>query len=187
MIFKRFAVIFWMLILTSGVCFAAEDENTLKAAYIGNFTQFIEWPEMNTSVFNLVIIKDDPIKNAFEEMGKTLLLKGKKINIIQLRTHHEISLFCNSFEKNGSIYMIYIPKSAETYIPKIVAATQNLPVVLISETPGAAQQGIHINFFTTTEQYLRFEINERECLNHGLHVSSRLLKLAKIINPKENL
>jgi hypothetical protein len=64
-----------------------------------------------------------------------------------------------------------------------VQALKNTSVLTIAETPGFARRGGVINF-TLEDSKVRFEVNVDAAHQVGLNISSRLLSLAKIVQPK---
>jgi hypothetical protein len=165
------------IIFLSSNSFANANEFRLKAAYIRNFTLFVDWPSQQTTTnnykttFNIGVISNNGIGDALIELAKQKLLKQKQTQVSLIENLNDLKQY----------NIIYITNSAKHLIPKIIELTKSIPVLLISETKNSAQKGVHINFFKTTDQYLRFEINTNSFTNSHLRVSSRLLKLAKII------
>ncbi len=83
----------------------------------------------------------------------------------------------------AACHILFIPASAAaeqkaTAIQKL----QGTPTLLVGEEPGFAKQGGTINFFFE-ENRIRFEINTDTARQDQLKISSKLLSLAKIVEP----
>src|SRR5258705_7456711 len=78
-----------VLMLAPVRVFAQElDEYAVKAAFIFNFTKFIEWPAqtLNSSpVFVIGILGDDPFGSLIDEVTKGKKVKGREIQIRRLK------------------------------------------------------------------------------------------------------
>ena len=57
-----------------------------------------------------------------------------------------------------------------------------MPILTVGETPRFIEQGGIVNFFLENGK-VRFEINRSAAERSGLRISSRLLQLAKIVDP----
>lgn len=176
-----------MLAIQVGYVHAAEDEYRLKAAYIGNFTLFIDWPELSSpnaqtdDSFHIAVIHDRGIGNALEELGANQLIKEKKVIVTHFNESEAMALFDSDSPNKKSLQfsIIYISSPAKNLLERVIASTKHLPILIITETSGGSIQGAHINLFQTQDQYLRFEINEASFHQSHLRISSRLLKLRK--------
>jgi hypothetical protein len=67
-------------------------------------------------------------------------------------------------------------------VKEIVEFSKEKGVLLIGDTQGYAETGVHVNFFLS-EDRLRFEINETAIRESDFFVSYRLLNIAEIVNP----
>lgn len=153
-------------------------EHFLKAKFIYNFTRFIEWPKteflsIKKSGLNLCLIGKDPFGVILEHTAEHLSNMGKQFNIkrsISLADTPECSI-------------LFISKSEALRLNQIISRVKGKPILLIGDTPGYADGGVGINFFSDGKQ-IRFEINKKVIERSGLRISSELLDLAKIIDDK---
>lgn len=169
---KRF--LFIGLILTVGNssawCQSQEEEYNLKAAFVYNFTKYVNWglftPE---DEFIIGIVGASPIYEPLEEIAKTKTVNDKKIVIRRFDKPEDIT-FCN---------ILYIPKDCPIPLYTIFSKV-NQGTLTISEEEGLARQGTAFNFVLVKDK-LRFESNIRAITSAGLKASSQLLKLAIIV------
>ncbi len=146
-------------------------EYNLKAAFIYNFTRFIEWDTLNTgNEFIIGVISSSPITKAFEDIARTKTVNNKKIIIRHFYTAEEIS-DCN---------ILFISENSKISLNEILDKTRSKNTLTISEQEGYAKQGTAINFIIVNSK-LKFEANTKAINSAGLIASSQLLKLAIIV------
>lgn len=152
-------------------------EYEIKAAYIYNFINFIDWPpESNfygNQSINLCIFGDDPFGKELDDI-KNEFVKGKKLTI----------KYYSSLEKLKSCNILFIPVTEKNHVAQIVKSIRTSNVLTISDAEEMAQQGVIINFFLEKKK-VRFAINIEAARQAGLKISAKLLKLAKIIHVRE--
>jgi hypothetical protein len=170
---KRFISLL-MLLLMVGICYGQTEaeESNLKAAFIYNFTRFIEWePAAIADEFVIGVIGTSSIDEPLEEISKTRTVNTKKIII----RHFE------KIEDLDNCNILFIPKAVKVPIQEIIAKTEKKNILLISEKQGYASKGSSINF-VIIDNKLKFEANMKAINSAGLKVSAQLLKLAIIVN-----
>jgi hypothetical protein len=146
-------------------------EYNLKAAFIYNFTKFIEWKTASTdNEFIIGIIGASPINNPLIEVIKTETVNGKKIIIKQFNKAADI----------GDCHILFISRSAGAALEEILAKTTGKGMLIVSEQDGYAKGGTAINFVIVNRK-LKFEANVKAINAAGLAASSQLLKLAIIV------
>ncbi len=169
-------ICFVFLLLPIGA-FAQTSEYTIKAAFLERFTRFIEWPDVSavsdtTESFVLGVIGENPFGSILEQLYATQKIKNKEVEIQSLSNLDEIS----------GCHLLFISKSKEKELSKILSLTKDKPILTISDANGFAENGVLINLYLA-ENKIRFEINETAVRVSGLTVSYLLLNAAKIVNP----
>jgi len=170
-------IIFVILIMVKenyGISSNGVSEYQVKAVFLYNFAKFIEWPPTmfeNNDNITLCVLGEDPFGNFLSSLeGKNI--KDKKFAIKRIKTIKNIKqchiLFISSSEKNH-LYNIF------NYIK-----VKGLNVLTVGDTKGFTQKGGIINFIIINNK-VRFEINIDAAKQAGLKISSKLLKLAKIV------
>lgn len=144
------------------------EEYNLKAAFIYNFTNFIEWETTSPGEpFIIGIIGPSLINEPLAEIARTKTVNNKKIIIRKFNTPEEIT-FCN---------ILFVSQKASFSLNAILSKTATKKILVISEKSGYAMQGTCINFVVINDK-LKFETNLNAINASGLKVSSQLLKLA---------
>ena len=169
---KRLLVIILMLTLWQSYarCQSKEQEYNLKAAFVYNFTKYIDWGNYTIdNEFVIGIVGPSPIFEPLMDIANTKTVSGKKVIIRRFDKPEEIT-FCN---------ILYIPRDCPVPLNSIFSMV-NPGTLTISEEEGYAKEGTAFNFVLVKDK-LRFESNTRALSSAGLKASSQLLKLAIII------
>jgi hypothetical protein len=147
------------------------EEYALKAAFVYNFTRFIEWtPSNDADEFVIGVLGYSPIIKHLQEISQTKSVNGKKIVIKQFYTPDEMK-FC---------HVLFIPRQTNYSLHSILDNVSK-GTLTISEEDGYASLGTALNFVVVNNK-LKFESNVKAIDAAGLKASSELLRLAIIVN-----
>jgi len=149
-------------------------EYQVKAAFLLNFTKFVEWPAAafpasNTPI-TICVLGADPF-------GPTLdrIVEGENVSGRAIRVRRSVP------EANPQgCHVAFISRSERTGIAQIVSSLRGSNVLTVSELPGFADAGGMIEFILE-EGKVRFYINSAAGQAAGLTLSSRLLRVARAI------
>jgi hypothetical protein len=146
-------------------------EYTAKAAFIYNFTKFVEWNDaIETSPsFVIGVLGDSPIYYALQDIAKTKKINNKTIEVVK----------CISAKpENCKCHILFIPENTDSDIFKEYCKAPSLKnALVISEKQGSLDRGSAINFLIIDNR-IRFEISMNTLNKCNLKASSQLLKLA---------
>ena len=142
----------------------------VKAAFLYNFSQFVEWPKQSlqdNAPFVIGIIGDDPFGTYIDA-----LVKGEKAGrhpIVVRRFNSVVDL------ENCQILYLNVSNSAE-----VAKSLRDRSILTISDAENFASEGGMIRFVTTNNK-IRLQINPSVVRAAKLDISSKLLRLAEII------
>jgi hypothetical protein len=146
-------------------------EYEIKAQFIWNFSEFIEWPENTNKRKVLCTIGEDPFIFEFDELKK----KSNTTSIEEIKRNinlHEID----------KCHILFVSKSEKYNLPKIFRKTAGKPILTISEINGFADKGGIIEFINESG-YVKIIVNYRIGTLSNLRISARLLKISlKVLN-----
>lgn len=176
------SILFWYCIIfpLPKAVFAEETkpgEYQVKAAFLYNFAKFVEWPDevsKNTAPIILCVLG----KNLFD--GDIDIIQGKPVKGRILAVKH-----ASSIQEVGNCQILFISSSEKNRITQILHELRDYSIFTIGDSEGFAQQGVIINFYIEQDK-VRFEINVDAARQARIRISSRLLKLARIIENKIN-
>nr|WP_321404809.1 YfiR family protein [uncultured Desulfobacter sp.] len=158
------------------------EEYRVKAAFVYNFTKLIQWPEAafdrDGEKFNIAVFGNEQLKESFSTIdGK--ISTGR---VISIRYPNPESNDLKTTLAESQIVFISRHTSLEQVL-RILKNTGDRPILTIGEIKSFSRAGGIIQFFTR-DDHLHFEINIKKAQAHQLKFSSRLLKLAVIVNEK---
>ncbi|HET6228341.1 MAG TPA: YfiR family protein [Bacteroidia bacterium] len=176
MVFRKKIIIILLLTLLTPIVYAQPqteaEELNLKAAFIYNFTRFIEWDDdIFPNEFVIGIIGNSNIDEPLEEIAQSHKAGNKKIKIKRFYSLDEIEK-CN---------ILFISKNVKISLDDVLLKPDLKKTLIIGEKESYAQLGAGINF-VIIDKKLKFEVNKKSLNEAGLKVSSQLLKLAIIVN-----
>ena len=159
--------------LMSGGMQTTEQEADLKAAFIYNFTKYIEWDTNNTdSNFVIGIVGASPVTASLNEIAKTNTVNNKKI-IVKAFSKPEEMERCN---------ILFIAANNPFSLQSILDRTERGELT-VSEKAGYAKLGTAFNLIIIQNK-LKFEANLKAIAEAGLKAGSQLLKLAIIVDKR---
>ncbi|HLI94090.1 MAG TPA: YfiR family protein [Puia sp.] len=152
---------------------AAQDEEVetnLKAAFLYNFTKYIDWQlESGNGEFVIGVIGSSAVEPALEEIARTGTVDGRKITIRHIDRPDQI----------GGCQLLFIAHRRHLGLQEILSRVTRGEIA-VAEENGAARNGAGFNFVRSGDK-LRFEANIGALAASGLKVSSQLLKLAILV------
>lgn len=139
-------------------------EYKIKAAYLYNFTKFINWPPKNTATFNICIIGEDPFNNLLDSLeSKTAL--GKPIRVLRY----------NNTNQSADCHIVYFDS------PSDLSNTLALGSLSVSSQPLFAESGGMIGFVVEDEK-VKLHINLKALKQNGLGISAKLIEVATLVD-----
>ena len=167
------------LLSSSGANLSAQqisNEYQIKAAFLYNFTQFVEWPAgafaNAQSPLIIGVIGDDPFGSYLDD-----IVRGEKVNnhpLVVQRFHrvHEIK----------TCHVLFVSRSEASQIEQIFSTLSGRSILTVGDFEGFALRGGMIRFIMENKK-IRFRINVGVVKAAKLTISSKLLRAAEIINP----
>lgn len=158
-------------------------EYLIKAGYIYNFANLVQWPASSfsqpESPIVIVILGED-------HFGSTLdrALDGKKVNSrsFVIKRARSLSELQRTLGPQKECQILYVSSSEMPHLGEAIQMLKGVPVLTIGETPGFARNGGIINL-VLEDNKVRFEVNVQAAKDADLNISSRLLALARIVPP----
>jgi hypothetical protein len=151
-------------------------EYHIKAVFLYNFSQFVEWPEeafeTPSSPFIIGILGEDPFKSVLDETVAGEKVKDHPIIIQRYPTLQDLK----------SCHILFIGNKEAGNVKKIVDELKNKNILTVSDIPGFAEDGGMIRFIMH-ENKTKLQINPGMAKAAALNISSKLLRLADIVEP----
>jgi hypothetical protein len=168
---KRNLLIILFFALFSNYLKSQSVEYFVKASLIEKFARFTEW-EPNTIGGNFVIgvLGKSPFYNELEKLSIKIKIKNKPVKI----------LYLNNMEDAKVCQVLFICSSEKDNLPEIIKYLGNYNILLVGDTEGFSEKGVHFNFYLEKNENIHFEINVKALAKANLKTDMQLLSLGKI-------
>lgn len=151
-------------------------EYQLKAVFLFNFVQFVEWPASahatKDSPIILGIVGQDPFGAALDDIIKGEKVNGRPLEVRRLKADDDLS----------ACHVVFLSRSGKEDAAGLVQKLQGRPVLTVGEIEGFAGLGGVMNF-VMVDRKVRFEVNPQAAAQQGMKISSKLLQLGRIVEP----
>lgn len=148
-------------------------EYQIKAAFIYNFIQFVEWPpaafETDTSAISIDILGANPFGDMLERLAAGKTIKGRPLAVHYLSRVDDV----------GQCQVLFVNSSDQSLLSALHDKLKDKSVLTIGEDDRFLWTGGVIRFFSEDNK-VRFEVNQQAAAEARLKISSKLLRLARI-------
>lgn len=174
------AAVLALLLLLGGLTQAAQPviskEYEIKAVFLFNFSQFVEWP---TNAFPgaqtplvIGVLGENPFGNYLEET-----VRGETVNQHPLVIQHY-----RRPEEIKTCHILFVSQSEADRLNRIFESLKGRNILTVGDAESFAQRGGMIRFVTEKNKiHLRINLAAAQAAN--LAISSKLLRLAEIVVP----
>jgi hypothetical protein len=152
------------------------DEYTVKAAFLVNFTQFVEWPpgafQSADDSIAICVLGQDPFGHSLEERVARRAIEGRPLAVRHV----------SGVKQGAGCHVLFIGSAENKRSSPLLAELKTPGILTIGESDDSAMDGVVINFKLQGGK-VRFEINLEAAEREKLRISSRLLSLALVVDP----
>ncbi len=155
---------------------APVSEYQLKAVFLFNFAQFVDWPPAAfpdpQAPLAICVLGDDQFGNNLDET-----VRGEKAN--------DRPLIVQRYRRLDDVrgcHILFVSRSENDRLAQIVTALQGRNILTVSDVAGFALRGGMIQFVTDKNK-IRLDINLDATKAASLTISSKLLRPATIVAP----
>jgi hypothetical protein len=146
-------------------------EYELKAAFIFNFSQFVEWPtnafESESDPIIITLLGPDPFGALLDKLVEGEEVRGRKLKVERVGRLADLR----------RTHILYVPKSMAAQWPEILAAIQGKAILTVSDMDRFTSRGGMIQL-VTERNLVRMRVNAEAARGADLVISSKLLRLA---------
>lgn len=178
---RFFLLIFAILGFGTGATSATEalvsKEYQVKAAFLYNFLQFVEWPDTAfpdaQAPLGIGVLGENPFGNVLDEIVAGEIIRNRTV-VVRRTFDIEALNHCN---------VIFISASEAARLEEIMPRLQAKAILTVSEIERFTERGGTIRFYLEGKK-VRFEINPAIAHAHGMKMSSQLLSLGTVVEAK---
>jgi hypothetical protein len=169
-----------LLICTSLLSAEVVSDNQVEALFLFNFAHFVAWPAAGGSEmsgpFTIGVLGNEQIGARLDETVRGESVDGRPLTVLHF---HRIEDMVNC-------QVLFIDSSETPQLRRIVSTLNNRSTLTVSDIPGAAEQGVMIQFVEENNR-IRLRVNVEAARAAGLTLSSKLLRAAELVGAtKEN-
>jgi hypothetical protein len=150
-------------------------EYQVKAVFLFNFTQFVGWPPATCADAKtpmvIGILGDDPFGSYLDET-----VRGEKVGDRPLIVRRYRRL-----EDVDDCQILFISRSEAVRSEQIAARLKDRSILTVSDADQSGKGGGIVQFITKNDR-VKLRIDVRSAKDAGLTISSKLLRVAEIVN-----
>ena len=150
-------------------------EYQVKAVFLFNFTQFVEWPAdafaQADAPLVIGVLGEDPFGSFLDETVRGEESNGRRLVV---ERYHRV-------EEIGNCQVLFVSRSEADRLEQIFAHLNGKRILTVGDVDRFAGRGGVIRFATTAGK-LRLRINLDAARSAGLTISSKLLRPAEIVS-----
>ena len=151
-------------------------EYQIKALFLFNFAQFVQWPSAAfaraNEPFRIGILGDDPFDGFLDETVRGEKINGNPLVIERYASVGEVK----------DCQILFISRSENGRVGEILGAVKDKNILTVGDMEGFLKNGGIIRF-VTEENKIHFKIDLDAAKNVNLVISSQVLRLAQIVEP----
>jgi hypothetical protein len=149
-------------------------EYKIKAAFLLNFMQFVEWPAPITTnretALVLGICGEDPFGSTLDDTVKGETVRGHPLVIKRARRAADLT----------ECHLVFVCQSEKDRLKEIFQTSREGSALMVSDIEHFCPQGGMIGLVTENGR-IKFEINQAAAEQKGLRISSKLLRLGRTV------
>lgn len=149
-------------------------EYQVKAVFLFNFTQFVEWPadalSGAQSPFVIGVLGEDPFGDYLDETVRGESVNGRAIVVKRYRRVEEVR----------ECRLLFISRSEADRLDQVFSALKGRDILTVGDFEGFARRGGMIRFVMEKNK-IRFRVNLEAARAGNLTISSKLLRAAEIV------
>lgn len=149
-------------------------EYQVKAAFLFNFAQFVDWPSTafagDSAPLAICVLGDDPFGSYLDDIVRGEQVNSRRLTVQRFREP----------ENARACQVLFVSRSQSKYLEKTLAALKAVQTLTVSDAVGFAERGGMIQL-TTENGKIRLRINLDAAKASSLVISSKLLRSAEIV------
>jgi len=149
-------------------------EYDVKAVFLFNFAQFVEWPEPVASdtntAFVIGVLGDDPFGDILDATVTGERVRGRPLTVRRFRKPEEAR----------GCHLVFVSRSEKGRLADVVRRLGGQGILTVGDVESFGRLGGMITFKMAGGK-VQFEINAGAAEREGLRLSAKLLRVARIV------
>jgi len=173
MMFRAIVVLF--MVLFSSVSYSVtESEKQVRAMFVYNFANFVEWPRKAfnraNSPLQVCLLGDVPFSPYLEPMSGTII--GERELLVTMTEDEK--------KFKGQCHILFVGDDKKLDMERLYKSKKYVYILSVSEQKGFIERGGIVNIIDQSKK-ISFDIDLDNAKRRGLFISSDLLSLARNI------
>lgn len=147
-----------------------QNPNKIKAAYLRNFTHYVEWPRQafddSVSPWNICVLGEDPFGDVLEKTFGDRVERGRSFAV-----HRAVAL-----NKLPNCQIVYVAYSNIKKQRDILRALETMPVLTVGEGKEFVIEGGMVGFIVG--ERVEFDVNLDRAVGSGLTIQTKMLEVS---------
>jgi hypothetical protein len=145
-------------------------ERTIKAAFLYKFAGYVEWPEAagGNGPITIGVLGSEEMAGELARITAGRTVNERPVQVRRLAAG----------ESPAGLQVVFVGKASGESLDMSLSALRGLPILVVTDSPGALASGSMINF-TFDRDRVRFEVSLPAAERSRLKLSSRLLAVAQ--------
>lgn len=153
-------------------------EYEVKAVFLYNFAQFVEWPEEAfggdpAAPVCIGVLGNNPFGAALRQAVRGESVRGRGIVVKEAKDPAQLR----------SCHIVFVGRAEKQPLRDILVAFEGTHALTVGETGGFAEAGGVFNFFIQGSK-VKFEINTAAARARGVKINAQLLGIARLVGEK---
>ena len=153
---------------------SAQSEDQIKAAYLLHFARYVEWPESafssRKSPVQICMLESDGFHSVVASTVVDKIVGSRSVEVVIVENAATAT----------SCHILFVGDLGKESLEEVLTSLGDASVFSVGNDPDFARRGGVANFFRASNK-IRFAINRGAASSAGLKISSRLLRLAKLV------
>ena len=154
-------------------------EYQVKAAFLFNFAQFVDWPSNafaeGDAPLAICVLGDDPFGAYLDDLVRGEQVNNRRLTVQRFRAAEDVK----------GCQVLYVSRSESKNLEKALASGKDMDALTVSDVDDFAERGGIIQLATESGK-IRLRINVLAARASKLVISSKLLRSATIVASRED-
>lgn len=153
---------------------AASDETEVKAVFLFNFAQFVDWPSSKLppdSAIVIGVLGKDPFGKYLDETVANEIVNGHPLKVERY----------TNIQRIENCHILFINPSRSIRVVDVLKKLGGKNILTVSDETNFAKQGGMIHFINENNR-IKLRVNLSSVKESEISISSKLLNLAEIVN-----
>ena len=163
----------WLaLAAAAAVTATVPQEYQVKAIFLFNFTQFVDWPHASDTQepIAICVLGEDPFGTYLDDALRGEHVGNRALTVRRYRRVDEVS----------GCQVLFISRSEARHVEDAIAQVRGAGTLTVSDASDFAARGGMVGF-VSDDNHVRLRINVAAARAAGISISSKLLRVAEVI------